>query len=159
ALVSSTQREIPIGFDALLSYHIRIRHMNTLSRFSIRIRNFGSLLDSDFFNIGRGINTFIGINNAGKTALLFALASLSTSARARNLAYPLGSVNEVIKRYKRSEADPILEVEFPIASARSETLKTLCSLASQPNFPEHGDERDSLRFVWVLGGELGLSNI
>jgi predicted ATPase len=128
--------------------------------FSIRLRNYGSFTDSETFVVRPGLNTFLGVNNAGKTVLLFALASLSSSARTKQLAYPHGTVGEFLKRYKRADGDPTFDVEFPIASARGEILKSLCSLASNPQFPNEGALGDSLRFVWVLTDDVvGLVNI
>ena len=65
--------------------------------FSVKLRDFGSFTDSDWFTVRPGLSTFIGVNNAGKTALLFALASLSPSTNKLPLAYPLGSIAEFIK--------------------------------------------------------------
>lgn len=131
---------------------------NYPSEFSVRLRNFGSFIDSEQFTIRPGLNSFIGVNNAGKTALLFALASFSTSAKAKQLGYPYGNVWEFLKRYKRADIDPLMEIEFPITGRRNEILASLWGLKSQPTLPV--PDRESLLFRWVLGNDdLGLVDI
>lgn len=131
------------------------------SEISIRIQDFGCFSDSGFFTVGQGLNTFIGINNAGKTALLFALAGLSPAMKGKDLPYPLGSVVETIKRYKRLDADPVIEVDIPMSGVDGTgILEGLCKLASESRFPEHRDPRDVLRLRWVLGNdEAGLCDV
>lgn len=45
--------------------------------FTFRVRNFASFDDTGDIRISGGINVFVGVNNAGKTALMWCLAALS----------------------------------------------------------------------------------
>jgi hypothetical protein len=114
--------------------------------FKIRVQNIASFQDSDQFEINPGLNAFIGINNSGKTALLWALSMLGCAMKEEASAWAM-TLTEKMEGYRRSNTNPAIQVEFSLPSPdRDQIISELCKLSGNPTFPRYSESQETVEF-------------
>ncbi|MBZ5663839.1 MAG: AAA family ATPase [Acidobacteriia bacterium] len=117
--------------------------------YSIRIQNFASFNDSGPFELREGLNVFTGINNAGKTALLWSLATLGADLEPQRRWQM--TLQSILAGYMQRDVLPCITVEFPLApNYRNAVLGNICRLAGNPEYPPFADSNETFRFTWVI---------
>jgi AAA domain, putative AbiEii toxin, Type IV TA system/AAA domain len=115
----------------------------------IQVRNFASFLDSTSFEIESSLNVFAGVNNSGKTALLWALSLFSGGIVEK--APRLDSFRHLFSPYCRPNEFATVTAEFSLPpSERSGSLQRLCSDAGVPAFPPYNESRETFVFSVAL---------
>jgi hypothetical protein len=112
----------------------------------IRVQNAASFKDSEEFEIKPGINAFIGINNSGKSALLWALAMLGGVMREEKSAW-FYEMQSKMDGYRRGATNPGVQIEFALPSEmRDQRVAELCSLAGMSSYPSFDVTRETFEF-------------
>jgi hypothetical protein len=123
----------------------------------VRILNAASFQDSEHFEIKPGLNAFIGINNSGKTALLWSLAMLGCAMREEKAAWALALANKM-EGYHRGTTNPTVQVEFALPKdSRDQVIGALCQLGAnaQPPPYEATCETVSFNVAYNRGRQVG----
>jgi hypothetical protein len=116
--------------------------------YSVRVKNFASFDDSEVFELSEGVNVFTGINNAGKTALLWALAIMGAGTEPQRTWYQ--TLQNRLNGYMRPGAPPTVTVEFPLPARRRDALLSrICQLSGNSKFPSREDAQETFRFTWL----------
>jgi predicted ATPase len=121
---------------------------------NIQLKNFASFVDSGHFRIDPGLNVFLGINNAGKSALLTALSMLSASVpkRRSEVSKMVSKLNGYARKAEGGEGlqNVVLNVSFELPPRQRDALiSALCKSAGNERFPPFEETRERLSFTWV----------
>ncbi len=116
--------------------------------YKIRIKSFASFDDSDVFEISEGLNVLGGINNAGKTALLWALAMLGMPADSQRRWYQI--LYNRLGGYLRPGISPTVLAEFALPRGQRDSIVgRICGLGGNPQFPPYEESKETFQFSWT----------
>lgn len=112
----------------------------------IRVQNVASFQDSEQFEIKPGLNAFIGINNSGKTALLWALAMLGCAMREEKTNWAL-ALSDKMEGYRRGNTNPAVQVEFSLPKpTRDQLIAELCQLGGGDKPLPYAEVQETFEF-------------
>jgi energy-coupling factor transporter ATP-binding protein EcfA2 len=112
----------------------------------IRIQNIASFQDSEQFEIRPGINAFIGINNSGKTALLWSLGMLGCVMRDEKSAWSQALIRKM-NGYQRGTTNPAVAVEYTLPrDIRDQVVGELCQLGGKTALPRYEATQETFTF-------------
>src|SRR5579863_9655525 len=104
--------------------------------YKIRIKNFASFEDSDVFELNEGLNVLGGINNAGKTALLWALAMLGMPSDQQRRWFQ--TLYSRLGGYIHKGISPMVTAEFPLARGQRDAIVgRICGLSGNAQVPSY----------------------
>jgi hypothetical protein len=112
----------------------------------IRVQNVASFQDSEQFEIKPGLNAFIGINNSGKTALLWALSMLGCAMTDEKSAWAL-ALPEKLEGYRRLLGSPAIQIEHSLPpSDRNRVISELCKFGGNPAAMSYEEAQETVEF-------------
>jgi predicted ATPase len=112
----------------------------------IRVQNVASFQDSEPFEIKPGLNAFIGINNSGKTALLWALSMLGCAMREDKSAWAL-ALPDKMDGYRRPNTNPAIQIEFSLPTTeRDRIIGELCKLGGNAPSVPYAEAEETVEF-------------
>jgi hypothetical protein len=105
---------------------------------TVRVRDFGPFKDSGEFTLKPGANAFVGLNNAGKTALLYALAVLQNGpVESKGDAWQHApQLPESISAYAAGHDAASIEVACAPGTKAAQGLRNEISRVAQGTIPE-----------------------
>jgi predicted ATPase len=112
----------------------------------IRVQNVASFQDSEQFEIKPGLNVFIGINNSGKTALLWAIAMLGCAMKAEKSAWAL-ALPDKLEGYRRQLGNPAVQIEYTLPKDdRDRIISELCKLGGNQASVPYAEAQETIEF-------------
>lgn len=117
--------------------------------YKIRIKHFASFNDSGEFELTEGVNVLGGINNAGKTAMLWALAMLGMPVDSQRRWYQV--LYARLGGYLRPGVSPTIVAEFALPRRQRDAIMgRICGLSGNPTFPAYSDDSETFQFSWSI---------
>jgi hypothetical protein len=120
----------------------------------IRIEKFAGFEDSEPFELREGLNVFVGINNSGKTALLWALSVLDKTIEKNRAWYRIQE--EMLSGYLHTGVSPHITVAFSIPAAKRDDV--LGKVWPQAPSTEYSDQKSTaavFEFTWAVTNSIG----
>jgi predicted ATPase len=112
----------------------------------IRVQNVASFQNSEQFEINPGLNAFIGINNSGKTALLWALSMLGCAMMDEKSAWAL-ALPDKLEGYRRQLGNPQLQIEYSFPpSDRNKIINELCKFGGNAPAMSYEEAQETVEF-------------
>lgn len=113
----------------------------------IRLQNVANFQDSGQFEIRPGINIFIGINNSGKSALLWALSMLGCAMREEKNTWAQLLLPPRMDMYRRGTSNPGVQIECVLPrESRDDVVGELCRSAGNSTTPPYDVTKETVEF-------------
>jgi len=115
-----------------------------------RVTNYRSVVDSGYFDVEPEKTILVGINEAGKTAVLKALQSINAPADTKKLDflfdYPRSQLNDIQRGLKKIEEVKVAEATFSLTDADRNAISEHVTVGENATITWHRYMDNSLRY-------------